>query len=129
MTGLDVKLNLNSTDYVQVKVRISLTGLDVKLNLNSTDYVQVKVRISLTGLDVKLNLNSTDYVQVKVRISLTGLDVKLNLNSTDTISAAKKKLAEQEELPNDSRQRWYYGGKLLGKIFFKKFLSINGFIK
>ncbi|XP_023322699.1 ubiquitin domain-containing protein 1 [Eurytemora carolleeae] len=53
-------------------------------------------------------------LKVKVRISLTGLDVKLNLNSTDTISAAKKKLAEQEELPNDSRQRWYYGGKLLG---------------
>ena len=68
---------------------------------------------------MNLNLNSTDHVQVKVRISLTGLDVKLNLNSTDTISAAKKKLAEQEELPNDSRQRWYYGGKLLGNNFLK----------
>ena len=43
------------------------------------------------------------------------MDVKINLNSTDTIAAAKKKLAEQEELPNDSRQRWYYGGKLIGK--------------
>ena len=37
-------MNLNSADYVQVKVRMSLTGLDVKLNLNSTNYVQVKVR-------------------------------------------------------------------------------------
>ena len=38
-------MNLNSTDYVQVKVRISLTRLDLKINLNYTDYVQVKVRI------------------------------------------------------------------------------------
>jgi len=54
-------------------------------------------------------------IKVKIRISLTGADVKLVLNSADTVAAAKKKLHEQDEnVPEARRQRWYFGGKLLG---------------
>merc|ERR1719369_151347 len=53
-------------------------------------------------------------LKVKVRISLTGHDVKLVVNSSDSVAAAKRKLHEQERVPEPRRQRWYFGGKLLG---------------
>ncbi len=54
--------------------------------------------------------------KVRVRISLTGDDVVLIVNTADTILSAKRKLQSQEtgKVPEPSRQRWYYGGKLLG---------------
>ncbi|KAL7642430.1 UNVERIFIED_CONTAM: hypothetical protein RMT77_006991 [Armadillidium vulgare] len=51
--------------------------------------------------------------ELKVRLSTTLKDVKLIVRSTDTISTAKQKLEMQEHL-GLCRQRWYYGGKLLG---------------
>jgi len=53
-------------------------------------------------------------LKVKVRISLTGEDARLVLNTRETIGMAKKKLQDQEGLAEPARQRWYYGGKLLG---------------
>lgn len=53
-------------------------------------------------------------LKVKVRISLTGENVRLTVSSFDTVATAKLKLAEQENFSNDFRQRWYFGGKLLG---------------
>jgi len=53
-------------------------------------------------------------LKVKVRISLTGEDVRLVLNTRETIGMAKKKLQDQEGTAEPSRQRWYFGGKLLG---------------
>jgi len=53
-------------------------------------------------------------LKVKVRISLTGEDVRLVLNTRETIGMAKKKLHDQEGTAEPSRQRWYFGGKLLG---------------
>ncbi|KAK8733089.1 hypothetical protein OTU49_006751 [Cherax quadricarinatus] len=50
---------------------------------------------------------------LKVRLSTTSKDVKLTVRSTDSIATAKRKLDIQENL-NGSRQRWFYGGKLLG---------------
>merc|ERR1712142_1017606 len=54
--------------------------------------------------------------KIRVRISLTGDDVVLIVNTADTILAAKRKLQSQEtgKVPEPSRQRWYYSGKLLG---------------
>ena len=54
-------------------------------------------------------------LKVKVRISLTGEDVRLILNTMETIGMAKKKLQDQENVAEPARQRWYFGGKLLGK--------------
>ena len=53
--------------------------------------------------------------KVRVRISLTGDDVVLIVNTAETILVAKRKLQAQEigRVPEPSRQRWYYGGKLL----------------
>nr|XP_045612965.1 ubiquitin domain-containing protein 2-like isoform X3 [Procambarus clarkii] len=50
---------------------------------------------------------------LKVRLSTTSKDVKLTVRSTDSIATSKRKLDIQESL-NGSRQRWFYGGKLLG---------------
>lgn len=53
-------------------------------------------------------------LKVRVRISLTGDDVKLVVNTSDTVQSAKRKLYEMEEgIQEPSRQRWYFGGKLL----------------
>ena len=54
--------------------------------------------------------------KARVRISLTGDDVVMIVNTADTILAAKRKLQSQDavKIPEPSRQRWYYGGKLLG---------------
>lgn len=53
--------------------------------------------------------------KVRVRVSLTGDDVILIVNTADTVLTAKRKLQAQEnvKVPEPSRQRWYYGGKLL----------------
>lgn len=54
-------------------------------------------------------------IKVKLRLSTTGEDVRLVLNSMETIGMAKKKLQDQEAGAQEpSRQRWYFGGKLLG---------------
>jgi len=63
-------------------------------------------------------------IKVRVRISLSGEDVKLLLSSADTVAAAKKKLSEQEQLLPNSRQRWYFGGKLLGNRLRMEELNI-----
>lgn len=49
---------------------------------------------------------------LKLRLSSSCSDVKLVVSSNDTISAAKRKLQHQEGL-EPTRQRWYFGGKLL----------------
>ena len=57
--------------------------------------------------------------KVRIRVSLTGDDVVLVINTADTVLSAKRKLQAQESgkippaIPEPSRQRWYYGGKLL----------------
>ncbi|XP_023709615.1 ubiquitin domain-containing protein 1 isoform X2 [Cryptotermes secundus] len=50
---------------------------------------------------------------LKLRLSSTCMDVKLPVSTKDTIGMAKKKLQSQEGL-EPSRQRWFFGGKLLG---------------
>ncbi|XP_044734818.1 ubiquitin domain-containing protein 1 [Chrysoperla carnea] len=50
---------------------------------------------------------------LKLRLSHTCVDVKLPVFSTDTIGMCKKKLQNQEGI-DGSRQRWFFGGKLLG---------------
>lgn len=50
---------------------------------------------------------------LKLRLSHNCNDVKLPVYSRDTISMCKKKLQSQEGI-EASRQRWFYGGKLLG---------------
>ncbi|KAF4529583.1 hypothetical protein B566_EDAN017656 [Ephemera danica] len=50
---------------------------------------------------------------LKLRLSSTCCDIKLAVLSTDTIFACKKKLQSQDGV-EPSRQRWYFGGKLLG---------------
>ncbi|XP_011253512.1 ubiquitin domain-containing protein 1 [Camponotus floridanus] len=50
---------------------------------------------------------------LKLRLSTTLGEVKLPVYSNDTIAIAKKKLQNQEGL-EPSRQRWFFGGKLLG---------------
>jgi len=52
-------------------------------------------------------------LKVKVRVSLTGEDVRLVLNTRDSVAVAKRKLHEQEGVGDPSRQRWYFGGKML----------------
>jgi len=53
-------------------------------------------------------------LKVKVRLSTTGEDIRLILNTLETIGMAKKKLQDQEGCEEPVRQRWYFGGKLLG---------------
>ncbi|XP_050293396.1 ubiquitin domain-containing protein 2 isoform X2 [Anthonomus grandis grandis] len=50
---------------------------------------------------------------LKLRLSHSCNDVKLAVYSSDSISVCKKKLQSQEGI-DASRQRWFYGGKLLG---------------
>lgn len=50
---------------------------------------------------------------LKLRLFSTCMDVKLPVCTKDTIGMAKKKLQSQEGL-EPSRQRWFFGGKLLG---------------
>lgn len=50
---------------------------------------------------------------LKLRLSSNCVDIKLTVSSKDTIGMAKKKLQSQEGL-EPSRQRWFFGGKLLG---------------
>ncbi|CAG9766772.1 unnamed protein product [Ceutorhynchus assimilis] len=50
---------------------------------------------------------------LKLRLSHNCSDVKLAVYSSDSISVCKKKLQSQEGIET-SRQRWFYGGKLLG---------------
>ncbi|KAL1122832.1 hypothetical protein AAG570_003158 [Ranatra chinensis] len=52
-------------------------------------------------------------ITLKLRLSSTCQDVKLPIFTTDTIGMAKKKLQYQEGL-EPSKQRWFFGGKLLG---------------
>ncbi|CAG5075486.1 Similar to ubtd1: Ubiquitin domain-containing protein 1 (Danio rerio) [Cotesia congregata] len=52
-------------------------------------------------------------ITLKLRLSTTLADVKLPVYSKDTIGIAKKKLQSQEGL-EPSKQRWFFGGKLLG---------------
>lgn len=52
-------------------------------------------------------------ITLKLRLSSTCQDVKLPIFTTDTIGTAKRKLQYQEGL-EPSRQRWFFGGKLLG---------------
>lgn len=59
-------------------------------------------------------------LKVKVRLSTTGEDVRLVLNTVETIGMAKKKLQDQEGCQEPSRQRWYFGGKLLGELYCSK---------
>ena len=56
-------------------------------------------------------------LKVKVRLSTTGEDIRLILNTLETIGMAKKKLQDQEGIQDPSTQRWYFGGKLLGRFF------------
>lgn len=60
-------------------------------------------------------LRTGEDVKVKVRLSTTGEDVRIVLNTMETIGMAKKKLQDQEGVQDPSTQRWYFGGKLLGK--------------
>ncbi|XP_066149493.1 ubiquitin domain-containing protein 2 [Euwallacea fornicatus] len=50
---------------------------------------------------------------LKLRLSHNCSDVKLAVYSKDSISMCKKKLQSQEGIES-SRQRWFFGGKLLG---------------
>lgn len=50
---------------------------------------------------------------LKLRLSHTCTDIKLMVYSTDSISICKKRLQSQEGI-EPSKQRWFYGGKLLG---------------
>ena len=68
-------------------------------------------------------LRAGEDVKLKVRLSTTGEDVRLLLNTMETIGMAKKKLQDQEGVQEPSTQRWYFGGKLLGK--FRLVVSIS----
>ena len=53
-------------------------------------------------------------IKLKIRISLTDSDAKLVAHSGETVLSAKKKLYHQiDVMAEPSRQRWYFGGKLL----------------
>lgn len=51
-------------------------------------------------------------IAIKLRLSTTGNDLKLALRTTDTVLSAKKKLQSIENV-DMSKQRWFFGGKLL----------------
>ena len=61
-------------------------------------------------------LRTGEDVKVKVRLSTTGEDIRIVLNTMETIGMAKKKLQDQEGIQDPSTQRWYFGGKLLGRF-------------
>ncbi|XP_022903828.1 ubiquitin domain-containing protein 1 [Onthophagus taurus] len=65
---------------------------------------------------------------LKLRLSHNCMDVKLAVYSTDTIGVCKKKLQSQEGIES-SRQRWFYGGKLLGdKLHVEEAKIPNGYV-
>lgn len=56
-------------------------------------------------------------VRLRLRVSLwSSSDVRLLVNTEDTVRGAKAKLYSQERqgVGEPARQRWYFGGKLLG---------------
>jgi len=57
---------------------------------------------------------TTSEVILKLRVSISSNDVKLKVSSKDTVAMAKRKLEQQEGI-QVSRQRWYFGGKLLSE--------------
>lgn len=53
-------------------------------------------------------------VKLKVRISLIDSDCRMIVHSGQTVLSAKRKLFDQvDKMVEPSRQRWYFGGKLL----------------
>uniref|UniRef100_A0A0A9XXE8 Ubiquitin domain-containing protein 1 n=1 Tax=Lygus hesperus TaxID=30085 RepID=A0A0A9XXE8_LYGHE len=65
---------------------------------------------------------------LKLRLSSTCQDVKLPIYTTDTIGIAKKKLQYQEGL-EPSKQRWFFGGKLLGdKLHIEDAKIVPGYV-
>ncbi|XP_066992015.1 ubiquitin domain-containing protein 1 [Anabrus simplex] len=65
---------------------------------------------------------------LKLRLSSTCTDVKLPVSSKDTVGMAKKKLQSQEGL-EPSRQRWFFGGKLLGdKLRIEEAKILPGYV-
>lgn len=65
---------------------------------------------------------------LKLRLSHNCVDIKLPVYTTDTISMCKKKLQSQEGIES-SRQRWFFGGKLLGdKLHIEEAKIPNGYI-
>nr|CAD7460013.1 unnamed protein product [Timema tahoe] len=65
---------------------------------------------------------------LKLRLSSTCVDVKLPVSTKDTIGMAKKKLQSQEGL-EPSRQRWFFGGKLLGdKLRMEEAKILPGYV-
>lgn len=51
-------------------------------------------------------------IVIKFRLSTSNKDVKLKVRTTDSVLKTKKKLFEVEKV-EPSRQRWFYGGKML----------------
>lgn len=65
---------------------------------------------------------------LKLRLSSTCTDVKLAVSTKDTIGMAKRKLQLQEGL-EPSRQRWFFGGKLLGdKLRIEETKVLPGYV-
>ncbi|XP_040573815.1 ubiquitin domain-containing protein 1 [Lepeophtheirus salmonis] len=87
---------------------------------------------SSTSTSSSSSSSSGTEMKLKVRISLTSSsqDVKLFVNSESTVGNCKKKLQIQEKLKHSpSRQRWYYGGKLLhDKSKIGKFGIPSGYV-
>ena len=54
-------------------------------------------------------------MRIRVRFSLHDADVRLAVYANETVLSAKRRLALQEKgVPELSRQRWYFAGRLLG---------------
>ncbi|KAL1460568.1 hypothetical protein WDU94_012545, partial [Cyamophila willieti] len=51
-------------------------------------------------------------ISIKLRLSNTCQDVKMKVYTQETVAMIKKRLQSQEGI-DPSKQRWYYGGKLL----------------
>ncbi|KAK9509367.1 hypothetical protein O3M35_006700 [Rhynocoris fuscipes] len=67
-------------------------------------------------------------IMLKLRLSSTCQDIKLPIFTTDTIGMAKKKLQYQEGL-EPSKQRWFFGGKLLGdKLHIEDAKILPGYV-
>lgn len=67
-------------------------------------------------------------IVLKLRLSSNCQDIKLPVLTSDTIGMAKKKLQSQEGL-EPSRQRWFFGGKLLGdKLHIEEAKILPGYV-
>jgi len=123
---------INREDYVMAQAILDGAGISLPGGSLVECYDELGTRYSIpvyclswpvnlitdTGRDSPADfsepvISTPQDVRVKIRVSTTGEDVRLSLSTIETVASGKIKLSQNTKLPEQCRQRWFFGGKLL----------------